>query len=117
MQVKRISMPDYELHHYDKEALQASGFYFLFFFIFKDFFKYFYYLNIATPLGQISVSHDAVLEQVRKLVNGLLDAGPGPRSPTGRIGSPPLNGDLVVDKLGAEWCFIDCKLNHLKISL
>lgn len=86
MQVKRISMPDYELHHYDKEALQAS----------------------ATPLGQISVSHDAVLEQVRKLVNGLLDAGAGPRSPTGRIGSPPLNGDLVVDKLGAEWCFIDC---------
>jgi len=28
MQVKRISMPDYELHHYDKEALQASGYYF-----------------------------------------------------------------------------------------
>lgn len=65
-------------------------------------------------MGQISVSHDAVLEQVRKLVNGLLDAGP--RSPTGRIGSPPLNGDLVVDKLGAEWCFIDCNLIFFKFD-
>lgn len=25
MQVKRISMADYEAHHYDKEALQMAG--------------------------------------------------------------------------------------------
>lgn len=43
MQVKRISMPDYELHHYDKEALQASGFY-SFFLLLKDFKHFYFYL-------------------------------------------------------------------------
>lgn len=85
-------------------------------------------LNAATLLGTISVSHDAVLEHVRKLVNGLMEStgsGGGPQrslSPPGlggsqqhqqqpgRTGSPPLvNGDMV-EKLGSDWCFIDCKL-------
>ncbi|XP_057365189.1 eye-specific diacylglycerol kinase-like isoform X3 [Daphnia carinata] len=89
MQVKRISMADYEAHHYDKENLQAS----------------------ATPLGTISVSHDAVLEHVRKLVNNLLEqqavgTSSSPVGPHGG-GSPPTNGG-DVDKLCPDWCFIDC---------
>ncbi|KAI9559723.1 hypothetical protein GHT06_013728 [Daphnia sinensis] len=87
MQVKRISMADYEANHYDKENLQAS----------------------ATPLGTISVSHDAVLEHVRKLVNNLLEqqAVGTSSSPVGPGGSPPTNGG-EVDKLCPDWCFIDC---------
>ncbi|XP_045030241.1 diacylglycerol kinase zeta isoform X3 [Daphnia magna] len=89
MQVKRISMADYEANHYDKENLQAS----------------------ATPLGSISVSHDAVLEHVRKLVNHLLEqqavgTSSSPVGPHGG-GSPPTNGG-DVDKLCPDWCFIDC---------
>ncbi|XP_046651629.1 eye-specific diacylglycerol kinase-like isoform X4 [Daphnia pulicaria] len=89
MQVKRISMAEYEANHYDKENLQSA----------------------ATPLGFISVSHDAVLEHVRKLVNNLLEQQSAGRStsPIGQHsgGSPPSNGG-DVDKLGSDWCFIDC---------
>lgn len=56
------------------------------------------------------MSHDAVLENVRKLVNGLFEqqsSGAGPNvSPMGQ-GSPPAADQ--VDKLGADWCFIDCE--------
>lgn len=66
------------------------------------------------------MSHDAVLEHVRKLVNGLLDAAqqqtginasPTAQQPQQRIGSPPppLNGESMTDKMGSDWCFIDCK--------
>ncbi|EFX67242.1 hypothetical protein DAPPUDRAFT_203757 [Daphnia pulex] len=60
MQVKRISMAEYEANHYDKENLQSAG------------------LFLSTsPIGQHSG------------------------------GSPPSNG-ADVDKLGSDWCFIDC---------
>jgi len=75
---------------------------------------------LATPLGFISVSHDAVLEHVRKLVNSLLEQQSAGRStsPIGQHsgGSPPTNGG-DVDKLCADWCFIDCKSSLFPIKL
>lgn len=123
MQVKRISMADYEANHYDKENLQASGsFPSIFELIFRNhvsktppqyehLFLVWYATRIATPLGSISVSHDAVLEHVRKLVNHLLEqqavgTSSSPVGPHGG-GSPPTNGG-DVDKLCPDWCFIDC---------
>jgi hypothetical protein len=123
MQVKRISMAEYEANHYDKENLQSAGLFLYFFCIFhlhlgkvsSGYSKYIIVLLsffLATPLGFISVSHDAVLEHVRKLVNNLLEQQSAGRStsPIGQHsgGSPPSNGG-DVDKLGSDWCFIDCK--------
>lgn len=61
-------MSDYEQHHYDKDLLAQA----------------------ATEVGVLEVSPGADLEQVRNLINQMLEETSG-------------------TKIAPDWCFIDCK--------
>lgn len=61
-------MSDYEQHHYDKDLLAQA----------------------ASEIGMLEVSPGADLEQVRNLINQMLEEPAG-------------------TKLSPDWCFIDCK--------
>ncbi|KAL0273107.1 UNVERIFIED_CONTAM: hypothetical protein PYX00_005861 [Menopon gallinae] len=64
--VQKIGMSDYEQHHYDKDLLAQA----------------------ASEIGMLEVSPGADLEQVRNLINQMLEESTG-------------------TKLSPDWCFID----------
>jgi len=65
-------MSDYEQHHYDKDLLRQAG----------------------IDIGSLEVSPGADLEQVRALINQMMEENP-------------------AIKLNSDWCFVDCKFPRL----
>lgn len=88
LQVSRITMFDYEQHHYDKEKLRAN----------------------STSIGLIMIDQDADLEQVRKHINRMMEETTNRSRP-----SKPLSESwCFVDSCTAERFFrIDRAQEHL----
>lgn len=66
--VQKIGMSDYEQHHYDKDLLAQA----------------------ACEIGALEVSPGTDLEQVRNLINQMVE-------------------ETNSSKISPDWCFIDCK--------
>ena len=69
-------MSDYEQHHYDKDLLAQA----------------------AVEVGTLEVSPGADLEQVRNLINQMLE-------------------ETSATKIAPDWCFIDCTFVILMIII
>lgn len=88
LQVSRITMFDYEQHHYDKEKLRSASF----------------------PLGIIMIDQDADLEQVRKHINRMMEE----TAHKGRSTRPLSENWCFLDSCTAERFFrIDHAQEHL----
>ncbi|XP_069978351.1 diacylglycerol kinase zeta isoform X3 [Penaeus vannamei] len=88
LQVSRITMFDYEQHHYDKEKLRQA----------------------SSPLGLIMIDQDADLEQVRKHINRMMEE----TANKGRSTRPLSENWCFLDSCTAERFFrIDRAQEHL----
>lgn len=79
-QVCKISMTDYEQHHYDKELLSQA----------------------AESLGQIEINPVSDLEQVRNQINHQL-----PMLPSTLPCAPPSTPSSTAPPTTMDWCFVD----------
>ncbi|XP_076064049.1 retinal degeneration A isoform X9 [Oratosquilla oratoria] len=88
LQVSRITMYDYEQHHYDREKLRSA----------------------SAPLGLIMIDQDADLEQVRKHINRMMED----TANKGRSTRPLSESWCFLDSCTAERFFrIDRAQEHL----
>ncbi|XP_021928119.1 eye-specific diacylglycerol kinase [Zootermopsis nevadensis] len=91
--VDRISMSDYEQHHYDKELLKQA----------------------AVPLGVIEVNPVSDLEQVRKLINKLQEENSTNTAENELQDSTNTAENQLQTSLSPDWCFVDCESCSAKI--
>lgn len=88
--VHRISMTDYEQYHYDKNLLSQAGNVASY----QPVDSFVKLVCVAINIGKLEVNPTSDLEQIRDLVNRLL------------------NNYKDLPKL-SDWCFLDCKLLFL----